>query len=241
MAWAAHEGIMGMNVLTNAGSPLLAFIFSPVTWLFGPVAAFNLASTVALPLSATACYVLIRRFTHWRPAAFIGGLLYGFSPQELAHAGSHLNLSFAPLVPLILLALYELVNSAAVVFPFPSGVFPEPVLWQAEARLLFKMPGGSFFVPRGPSSRVAFSPTLGYTRDSITARVLTNLAKGMPSLQSITLRRQILAQWRSWHVATVVAVPSASVNPRQSTEFLSWLLGPPSAETGGALVWYKLR
>jgi len=98
----------GVNLLVNAGSPLLGLLFSPVTLLFGPVAAFNAATTTALAASAAGGYALVRRLTAWRPAAFAGGLLYGFSPQQLAHAGGHLNLTFTPLVPLMFLALYEL-------------------------------------------------------------------------------------------------------------------------------------
>ena len=101
---------VGVNVLINAGAPLLGIVFAPVTLLFGPVAAFNVASTLALPLSAAAAYALIRRFTRWRPAAFAGGLLYGFGPPLMVHGlEGHLNLAFAPLVPLIFLVLHELV------------------------------------------------------------------------------------------------------------------------------------
>jgi hypothetical protein len=66
---------VGVNILINAGAPLLGIVFSPVTLLFGPVAAFNVASTLALPLSATAAYVLMGRFTSWQPAALVGGVV----------------------------------------------------------------------------------------------------------------------------------------------------------------------
>jgi hypothetical protein len=99
----------GVNLLTNAGITGLGLVFAPVTVLFGPIAAFNTAETVGIVLSATAGYFFALRFTHWRPAAFAAGLLYGFSPYELAQSSGHLNLSFIALPPLILLALHDIV------------------------------------------------------------------------------------------------------------------------------------
>ncbi len=98
----------GLNTLTNTGIILLGVLASPVTLLFGATAAFNTMLTLALATSATSGYVLARRLTGWRPAAFVGGLVYGFSPYEIAEGTGHLHLSFAPLPPLILLALYEI-------------------------------------------------------------------------------------------------------------------------------------
>ena len=54
-----------------------------------------------------AAFVLARRLVKWRPAAFVAGLLYGFSPYEVAQSG-HLNLSFMVFPPLILLCVYEI-------------------------------------------------------------------------------------------------------------------------------------
>jgi len=97
----------GVNLLTNAGVLGLGLLFSPITALFGPIASFNVAETVGVALSATAGYVFALRFTRWRPAAFAAGLLYGFSPYEMAQSSGHLNLSFIALPPLILLALHD--------------------------------------------------------------------------------------------------------------------------------------
>ncbi len=103
--WANHPA--GVNLLTNTSVPLLGFLGLPVTVLFGPVATFNLLSTVALVASATAGYLFARRWTTWRPAAWACGLLYGFSPYQIAQANGHLNLTFVVLPPLILLGAHE--------------------------------------------------------------------------------------------------------------------------------------
>ncbi len=97
----------GVNLVTNTSSPLLGLLGMPVTLAFGSIATFNVLSTLALAGSATAGYVVARRWTTWRPAAWVAGLLYGFSPYQIGQASGHLNLTFVVLPPLILLALHE--------------------------------------------------------------------------------------------------------------------------------------
>jgi hypothetical protein len=81
----------------------------PVTWLFGPVASFNVASTLVPALSALTMFVVLRRWVHWAPAAYIGGLLYGFSPFVLASLEyGHLMTAALLLLPLILAVLDEI-------------------------------------------------------------------------------------------------------------------------------------
>jgi hypothetical protein len=98
----------GVNLLNNTSVPLLGVVGAPLTWVWGAIATYNFWCTAALAGSAWAAYLLVRRMVSWRPAAFVAGLLYGFSPYELAQGG-HLNLSFVVLPPLILLCVYELV------------------------------------------------------------------------------------------------------------------------------------
>ncbi|MGC8463709.1 MAG: hypothetical protein ACP5P9_08590, partial [Acidimicrobiales bacterium] len=92
----------GVNLLTNTSALLLGLAASPITVVWGPVASFNVLLTLALPASATSGYFLARRFTTWRPAAFVAGLLYGFSPYEIAQSAGHLNLTFVVFPPLVL-------------------------------------------------------------------------------------------------------------------------------------------
>ena len=99
---------VGINLAANATMPLLGLLALPVTLTAGPVASLNLLLWAAFPLSAGAMYFVLRRWTEWAPAAFVGGLLYGFSPYMVGQGRLHLNLVFVPLPPLIFLALYEL-------------------------------------------------------------------------------------------------------------------------------------
>ena len=132
-------------------------------------------------------------------------------------------------------------GTTAVVFPFPSGTYPTPIMWHADADLRFAMPGGSFFVPQGPAHRVAFGPVLGYTYESQTGDLLTNLASGSVPDRTAVTRSVLGAEWRSWHVRSVIAVPGACAYPAQVMGFLTWLLGPPSAHAGDVYAWYGVR
>jgi hypothetical protein len=98
----------GVDLADNTVVVGLGLVFAPVTAIWGPVATLNLCFTLAFTLSAGAAYLLLRRFTTWRPAAFAGGLLYGFSPYMVGQGDGHLHLVFVPLPPLILLAMHEL-------------------------------------------------------------------------------------------------------------------------------------
>jgi hypothetical protein len=99
----------GINLMANPSQLTLSLPLAPVTWIFGPVASLNVALTVAPVLSALAMYVLLRRWVSWAPAAFMGGLLYGFCPfilVSLTQGWFNLGMAFTP--PLILLCLDEL-------------------------------------------------------------------------------------------------------------------------------------
>ncbi len=100
----------GVNGVANLSMPLLGVLGAPVMLAFGAFVTTTLFFTLAFPLSALSGYALIRRWARWRPAAFGGGLLYGFSPYLVAQGGSHLNLVFVPLPPLIFLVLGEIAS-----------------------------------------------------------------------------------------------------------------------------------
>ena len=98
----------GVNLTYNTHMPLLGLVATPLTLAAGPVASLNLWMYLALPLSATSMFLVLRRWTWWPPAAFVGGLLYGFSPYMVGQSTAHLNLTFVPLPPLIMWTVVEL-------------------------------------------------------------------------------------------------------------------------------------
>jgi len=103
----------GVNGVTNASVPLLGVLAAPVTMLAGAFVTVTLLFTLAFPLSSLSAYVLLRRWVRWRPAAFGGGLLYGFSPYLVGQGLGHLHLVFVPLPPLIFLVLVRVSSPRA--------------------------------------------------------------------------------------------------------------------------------
>ena len=100
----------GVNVLDGATQLGLGIPLSPLTALAGSVVSLNVALTLAPIVSAMAMYALISRWVAWRPAAFVGGLLFGFSPFVMMNlAQAHLVVGMLVALPLIVACLDELV------------------------------------------------------------------------------------------------------------------------------------
>ncbi len=98
----------GYNLTWATSMPAVAFFLAPVTAAFGVVAAYNVAALMAPALSGWAAYLLCRRLTRNFSSAFVGGLIYGFSPYQVAHVlGGHLvlTLSFIPPICVLLVLL----------------------------------------------------------------------------------------------------------------------------------------
>ena len=57
----------GINLLANTSVTGLSLPLVPVTWIWGPVASLNVASTVAPALTAFTAFVVIRRWAPWTP------------------------------------------------------------------------------------------------------------------------------------------------------------------------------
>ena len=124
LAWAAFAVPHGLNVFSaswlnypfgqnfgDQGSLLiLGVVLLPITKLLGPIVAWNIAVRLALAASAMSMCLVLRRWCTWWPAAFAGGLLYGFSSFILGQATGtvYLFLILAPLPPLMFLVLHEI-------------------------------------------------------------------------------------------------------------------------------------
>ena len=102
---------VGVDLMDNTTMPVLGVLFAPVTLLFGPVATFNVVLDVSIWASAMSFFLMARRFVRWWPAAFVGGLLYGFSPYTAAVGNGHLFLLFQAAPPLIILFLDRFLRS----------------------------------------------------------------------------------------------------------------------------------
>ena len=98
----------GQNFGVNGSMLALGVLFMPITKVFGPIVSWNIALRFALAISASSMCFVLRRWVTWWPAAFVGGLLYGFSAYILANAGNYLFLIFVPLPPVFFLLLDEI-------------------------------------------------------------------------------------------------------------------------------------
>jgi hypothetical protein len=122
-------------------------------------------------------------------------------------------------------------DGVALVVPFPRrGRVNEAMVWQAEAGMWFKMPGGYFVGPDpGGGTRHDAPPTT-------TSVILNRIQRGRPPPElTPELRRAIARDLATWRVDTVVLGPMA--NREVMDGFLTELLGRSPAAAGGVAVW----
>ena len=100
----------GVNLAQNTESPLLGLMTAPLALFASPVVRVNLLMVLAMPVSASAAFVVLRKWQVWTPAAALGGLIYGFSPYMVGQSLSHVVLIFLPLPPFIALTLVSILQ-----------------------------------------------------------------------------------------------------------------------------------
>ncbi len=78
--WYTHAqwSPTGLNVAAATSFPLLAMVFAPVTWIWGPIVSANLANLGATVVTGWATYLLCRYVSKDRAAALVGGATVGF-------------------------------------------------------------------------------------------------------------------------------------------------------------------
>lgn len=124
LAWIAHCVVhqsnpfitnylmfpQGVNLMWNTSVMIPGLLLTPFTLVFGPVFSFNLFSTLSLSISAFASFIAFNHFTTRKWPAFIGGILYGFSPYMIAQSYvGHPNLTFAWYPPVVFILLHLLI------------------------------------------------------------------------------------------------------------------------------------
>ena len=84
---------------------------SPLLWMTGnPLLAYNVSLFLGWPLSAFALYLLAHHLTHRHDAAFVGGLIFGFTPYRASELG-HIQMVSTYWLPLIVLGLHAYVET----------------------------------------------------------------------------------------------------------------------------------
>ena len=100
----------GVNLAQNTESPLLGLMTAPIAMIASPMVRVNLLMVLAMPISAGATFVVLRKWQVWSPAAALGGLIYGFSPYMVGQSLSHVVLIFLPLPPVIALTVVSILQ-----------------------------------------------------------------------------------------------------------------------------------
>jgi len=100
----------GANLLSNTSGPLVGVVLAPVTWLFGPVTATNVALTLAPALSAWSCFAAIRPLVKWKAAAIPAALVYGYSAALVTSLTfGHVSVTMLVVPPFLFTTLHEIV------------------------------------------------------------------------------------------------------------------------------------
>lgn len=99
---------IGVNLTNMTAMPTLGVVLAPITGVFGPIASYNVATTLAPALGALGMYWAAHRWLTTWVARFAAGLLFGFSPYVIAQNWCHLFLSTVVFFPLALGLLHEI-------------------------------------------------------------------------------------------------------------------------------------
>ncbi|MHB1712041.1 MAG: serine/threonine-protein kinase [Acidimicrobiales bacterium] len=106
---AIFAGRGGANMMVNTSWMAPSLVLAPITWLFGPIASFNVAATVAPAISGWCCFSAARKVTTFVPAQVLAGLLFGFSPFVLQNDPfGHLDFTLLFFPPLAFILLFDL-------------------------------------------------------------------------------------------------------------------------------------
>src|SRR6202035_1919536 len=91
----------GANLMNSTSIFLPALTLWPVTATLGPLESYDVLATLAVSFSAWAAYLALRRITHHRSSAFLGGAIYGFGGYMAGQATAHANLLIVVFPPVV--------------------------------------------------------------------------------------------------------------------------------------------
>jgi len=107
---AMFAGRGGANMMVNTSWMVPALVLSPVTWLFGPIATFNVAALLGPVVSGWTFFLAARKISPRLAGPVLGSFLYAFSPFVVTNEPfGHINFTLLFFPPLLFLLLYDLV------------------------------------------------------------------------------------------------------------------------------------
>lgn len=112
----------GVSLATHNFAWLNIAAWLPLQAIVGSNAAYSLLFIDTFVLNGFAMFLLARKLTGSLPAAFVGGLVYGFWPYTLSHYG-HPNMMLTCWVPLALLYLHRTLEDRRVCDAMLAALF----------------------------------------------------------------------------------------------------------------------
>ena len=102
----------GFNLAWATSVPGLAIVLAPLTWAFGPVFSYNVASVLMPALAAWTSFLLCRYLTASLWPSLAGGYLFGFSAYVLGAQLTHIHTVAVFLVPVAALVVLRFLDGA---------------------------------------------------------------------------------------------------------------------------------
>ncbi|GAA2884999.1 dolichyl-phosphate beta-glucosyltransferase [Streptomyces mexicanus] len=157
----------GVNLMANTVMLGLSVPFAPVTLAFGPAVSLSVCMALGLAATGAAWYwLIVKRVTAHRGAAFTGAALAAFAPPMVSHANAHPNFVILFVIPLIIDRVLRLCTGARVrrdgvvlglLTAYQIFLGEEPLLLAALGTALF---AAAYALVRRDVARAAWRPLL---------------------------------------------------------------------------------
>ena len=113
----------GVSLTFHAFVFFKAFLSIPLQGVISAWTAYNLLILFTFSAAGYGMYLLARQLTGSAPAAWVAGLVYGFSPFMLARGLGHLNYLSGEWMPLYILCLLRLLEEGKRRWAVGAGIF----------------------------------------------------------------------------------------------------------------------
>jgi hypothetical protein len=211
----------GISLMWNTAMLLPGVLLAPVTGLAGPQVSLTIITTVGFAGSATALFLVLRRWDVSLSAAALAGAVYGFSPALLQTTRSHYDLELAILPPLIVSACARLAVGPRVPASPPARA---PLRWLARAPAWVRtgawlglLVAGQIFVMEEIALTTAMTAVLvvlvlAVSRPRTVIRRLLPTAAGLVVAAAVALALAGHALWTQFHGPLAVHGSSHPLN-----------------------------
>jgi len=123
-------------------------------------------------------------------------------------------------------------GSTALVLPFPDDLHTDPMRWQAESNIRFKMPGGYFLTPTPQGVLENSLPTR-------TSDMLTQVDGGQTPQVTSDVRTEVQSDIHNWGAKNIIVGPSPAAPAEVA--FMTAILGGPPQSDEGVWVWWNVN